>query len=267
MGIFTRRAGTRRSSRILLQKLKAFGLLALLLVAVGFAGWGLWKSGSLARAGGALVEVALRASAGLGFRVEEVLVTGRMHVPQEEVAERLGIRRGMPVFAVDLKAARARLAEAAWVRKAVLSRRLPGVIAVDITERAPAALWQRDKRISVIDAEGAVLTDEIEPYGALPLVAGRGAETEAGALLELLRAEPSIGSQVVSAARVGGRRWDLRLKDGVTVMLPEKDPELALARLARSKELLAKNVARVDLRLPARLVVEPGAPRAAKKES
>ena len=57
---------------------------------------------------------------------------------------------------------------------------------------------------------------------------------------------------VVAAVRVGERRWDLKMKQGTKVMLPEEHPEKAwqyLADLERSRQILSDNLRQIDLRL------------------
>ncbi len=114
----------------------------------------------------------------------------------------------------------------------------------------------------MIDRDGVELAaDELEKFKDLPLVTGEDAGKNVASLLDLLKAEPGVAFNVASAARVGARRWDLHLKNGTVVMLPEQEAELALARLARAqatKHILDKNIAVIDLRLPDMLVVQPG---------
>ena len=63
---------------------------------------------------------------------------------------------------------------------------------------------------------------------------------------------------MLAAARVGQRRWTLYLDNGVTVALPEKDVEKAMARveeLDRTHDLLSKGIKGIDLRLAGRVTV------------
>ena len=58
--------------------------------------------------------------------------------------------------------------------------------------------------------------------------------------------------------RVGERRWNLELKTGGRVALPETAPEIALARLERlhrTTRVLDRPLAELDLRAPGRLAV------------
>jgi cell division protein FtsQ len=62
-----------------------------------------------------------------------------------------------------------------------------------------------------------------------------------------------------AAVLVGERRWNLRLKDGVDIRLPENDAGDALAalsRLNREDQLFSRDIVAVDMRLPDRLTVQ-----------
>jgi cell division protein FtsQ len=270
LGFFSRGAGggSRRSFRLLRQRLRAFCIVAVLAAAACAAGISLWKNGSFSNMADAAGAQALAVTARMGFVIDDIRVTGTEHMTRDDVLMKLGVRRGAPVFALDLARARENLLKVSWIRDAALSRRLPGRIVVNVTERVPLALWRQEGKTTLIDADGVALEGDADEWKDLPAVTGADAPANAAALLALLGAEPALAAQTEFAARVGGRRWDLHLKNGVVVMLPEKDAGLALARLARAaarEGLLARNILRVDLRLPDRLVVAPGA-RAEKKD-
>jgi cell division protein FtsQ len=245
------------------QRLKTAGIYAGCVAAVCGVSFALWKSGSFARIGTFASEQTYALTAAAGFRVDEIVITGRSHVPQDQILKRLGAAHGASIFSVDLEEAKAALLEIPRLKEARVSRRLPSRIVVSIAEREPVALWQYNKKISLIDADGVILSsDNLDAYGDLPLVVGDDAGKTAAALFALLKAEPEISSEIASAARVGDRRWDLHLKNGVVVMLPAQDAELALARLARVEardKILSKDILRIDLRLPDKMVVEPNA--------
>ncbi|HZD90290.1 MAG TPA: cell division protein FtsQ/DivIB, partial [Pseudolabrys sp.] len=128
-----------------------------------------------------------------------------------------------------------------------------------ITERKPFALWQKDRHVSLIAADGTVL-ESFAPrrFLSLPLVVGKDAQHEAHGFLALVKRFPSIAGQVKASVLVADRRWNLYLKDGVEVLLPEADPAQALdtlVNLDRDKKLLSRDIVRVDMRLSDRVTV------------
>ena len=206
----------------------------------------------------------LAASARLGFAVSDIAVEGRHTTAPATILKALAARRGTPILAVDPGRAAARLAALPWVRSAVVERRLPGTIFVRLTERQPLALWQHDNRIELIDRHGAVIpVGDLGRFARLPLVVGTQAASHASALLKMLAKEPDLAVHVSAAIWIGDHRWNLRLDDGVEVMLPAGDPAAAwaeLARLERKSAILKRDVRTIDMRLPDRLVLRVAAP-------
>jgi len=201
----------------------------------------------------------LDATGGLGFSVQEVLVSGRHATDGDVLLDTLGVERGTPILAFDPQAAREAVEALPWVRSATVERRLPDTVFVALVERRPMALWQYEGRFRLVDAEGVVLTDRrLERFAHLPLVVGADAPANARALLEVLDSVPAVADRVEAAIRVGERRWNLRLDNGVTVRLPEAGLAGALARLAsveRDDGLIDRDIRSIDLRIAGRLVI------------
>jgi cell division protein FtsQ len=96
----------------------------------------------------------------------------------------------------------------------------------------------------------------------MPLVIGPDAAIQAPHLLETLQNELVIARRVVSAVRIGGRRWELRLDNGIDIRLPENRIADALRRLALvevSSKIFDRDIQVIDLRLDDRIVIR-GAP-------
>jgi len=197
--------------------------------------------------------------------VDNLLVEGRVHTDVDAIMAIANIRKGDPLFAFDAAGAQDMLERLSWVKNARVQRKLPDTIHIEITERAPFALWQHDKRISLIDDEGVVLTDHnLKRFADLLIVAGKSAPQESSHFLSLLSAEPAVRNKVASAMHVAGRRWNLTLQNGVSVKLPEEGTALALSTLAKAQMedgLLDKDIQAIDMREATRIVVQtkPGA--------
>jgi cell division protein FtsQ len=218
-------------------------------------------TGALGAAGTAMAEGIGRA----GFKVKEIEVTGidrmeRMSVYAIALDQQ---SRAMPL--VDLDQVRERLLDYGWIADARVSRRLPDTLVIDIVEREPAAIWQHEGQLMLIDATGSSST----PVAAsampdLPLVIGEGANAQEPAFQRLLAAAPALKPQVTAATWVGSRRWDLRFESGEVLALPEGEREAAkalveFARRDGTQGLLGRGYVRFDMRDPTRLVVRmPG---------
>ena len=209
---------------------------------------------------GAIFQATGEAIGRAGYRVEQVEVTGLKRMDEMSVyAVALDQKtRAMPL--VDLEAVRAKLLRYGWIADAHVSRRLPDTLLIHIDEREPAAVWQNDGRLMLIDATGvpldAVSLDSMPP---LPLVIGAGANRQEPAYQRLMDAAPALRPLVTAATWVGNRRWALQFDSGEMLSLPEGEVPAAKARvkfaeLDGPQRLLGRGYLRFDLRDPSRLV-------------
>lgn len=206
------------------------------------------------------------AGARLGLRVRSIVVEGRQKTPETALRTALGVGPGDPILNLSLPRAKTRIEAIQWVQRATVERRLPGTVVVHLVERRPFAVWQHDGRFVLIDRDGNIVTDsDVSAFaGQVPLVVGLGAPQAAAALLDVLATQPTLMARVAAAVRVGERRWNLRMVNGVTVLLPESAAPQALARLLdlqATHALLDRPLQSIDLRLPDRLVLRPAPDR------
>jgi cell division protein FtsQ len=229
---------------------------------VGGPAW-LWHSGWAGRAADTAWKTAMARSVRLGLSVQEVQLEGRRHASREEIAAAIGAKRGAAILDFDLAAMRRRLEALPWVRAAGVERRLPTMLRVSIRERRPMALWQRDGRFVLVDDRGEKITDrDLGRFRDLVILIGEDAPRHAPTLFAMIASEPDLARRVAAATRVGERRWNLTLRGGIQVQLPEEEPHRAWRRLALLDErhrLLERDIRTIDMRLPDRLIVKPGA--------
>jgi cell division protein FtsQ len=204
-----------------------------------------------------------------GFTLKRVEITGAQRVSRLDIYNVAFDQDSMAMPLVDLAATRARLLRFGWIRDAQVSRRLPDTLVVRVIERRPAAIWQSNQQLSLIDADGVVLEPvRLEAMPDLPLLIGPSANRHVAALGALLDTAPRLRPQISGATWVGRRRWDIRFQSGETLTLPEGDEPArrALRRfqlMDQQDSLLGRGFARIDMRDPRRAYVrisrEPGA--------
>jgi cell division protein FtsQ len=213
-----------------------------------------------------LCDVAANA-AGLG--ITEIALSGEHEVNRAEILSLAGITDSTSLLFLDAGAARTRLLANPWIADAAVLKLYPNRLRIEIRERKPFALWQDNGRVSLIAADGTVLAPSVPArYVGLPLVVGKGAAQAADSLLAMLARYPLIAREVRASVLVAERRWTLYLKNGIEVLLPEAEPEHALARLVdldRSRKLLSRDIMNVDLRLPDRVSVRLSEAAAARR--
>ncbi len=256
-----RRLARRWSGRLIdLPIPRGVGIAAVILFVLAAAGYGAVRGDHLATIGAELADVRDAAANAAGFRITSIALAGGKQVTREEILTTAGVTGRTSLLFLDASSARARLKTNPWIAEATVLKLYPGRLHIEVTERQAFALWQKDGKVAVISSDGSV----VEPYvarrfAALPLVVGAGAETGAKDFLALIEKYPLLRDQVRASVLVAGRRWNLKLKNGIDVRLPETEIEQALdalVQLDRDKKLLTRDITAIDLRLPDRVTVK-----------
>ena len=236
------------------------GVTLTVLMLLGSAALGVVKGGHLDVLLATLSDTRNALANSAGFRITTVAINGRKQLSQDEVLAIGGVNGRSSLLFLDAATVREKLKANPWIADATILKLYPGRLQIDISERSAFALWQQDGRLSVISEDGAVL----EPYVSrrfvtLPLVVGKGADIRARDFLALLDRYPQVRAVTRAAIFVGERRWNLRLKDGLDIRLPENDVGNALATLSKldkDERLFSRDIVAVDMRLPDRFTVQ-----------
>jgi cell division protein FtsQ len=194
-----------------------------------------------------------------GFNISSIALTGQTQLTREQILAAAGVTGRTSLLFLNADDARIRLKANPWIADATVLKLYPDRLHISVTERKAYALWQKDGRVSVIARDGAVLETYVSaPFARLPMVVGQGAAQRAEEFLALMDRYPAIRDQARAYVLVAERRWNLKLKNGLDVRLPEAQPERAietLIALDRDKKLLSRDIAAIDLRLADRVTV------------
>jgi cell division protein FtsQ len=207
----------------------------------------------------------------LGFSIKAVTIAGKRELKEQDILAVAGIGPRNSLLFLDVAKIRERLKRLPLVKEAAVTKLYPDRLLIEIEERQPFALWQCDGQVRIVAADGVpVAAMRDQRFIHLPLVVGAGANEKLDQYLALLETAGDLRERIVAGVLVAGRRWTLKTANGIDVLLPEMDPEAALARLVdlqRTAHVLDKDILSLDFRQPgwvvARLAQEAAAERAA----
>ena len=202
------------------------------------------------------------------FRVASIEVKGNKFLSEGEVREMLGPAMGGNLISADLEGLRANLAASPWVGGAIVRRKLPDTLTVDVTERFPIALAETDQ-LYVMDSSGELI-DLLGPRTAgfdLPIIRGLGGVSvevrrdrarRASALLDDL-GELSAEVSEISVDRAGDLMVVLR-GDGSVLKLaepPYRKRVLSFLALRQKLRERCPDAEYFDLRFKDRIYAKP----------
>jgi cell division protein FtsQ len=232
-------------------------------LALGFfsavIGFGLWQGGHI---DGFIRDYgephhALARAVGLGLH--QVTISGISQMGENEVLAAAGINSKQSLAFLDVNDLRERLERVPMIKSAMVRKLYPNELVITLTEREAHGIWQNNGELFVIAADGTVIDlMQDERYLDLPFVVGEGANTRSKDYLALLEAAGPLKNRIRAGTLVAGRRWTLKMDNGMDVRLPELGVANALARLVKlehEQKILEKDVLAIDLRMADRVVV------------
>lgn len=195
----------------------------------------------------------------LGFSIDTVDVSGNAETSEIDVLQALWSTGAQSLPSLDADAARGVLEAMPWIETASVAKTYPNRVSIALVEKHPFALWQKERGLRLIDRHGREIMSYVpNRFQDLPFVVGPGAEKDAAEIVDALAAVPELRARVRAYVRVGDRRWDLRLDNGLIVRLPEDgavEAAAEVARLDRDMGLFSRDISVVDLRIADRVTV------------
>ncbi|MCI4679512.1 FtsQ-type POTRA domain-containing protein [Rhodoblastus acidophilus] len=207
----------------------------------------------------------------IGFGIDSVTIAGQVEVTDKEILAIAGVNAKQSLLFIDANEMRNRLLALPLIKDASVRKYFPDRLVIDVTERRPYGLWQKDGAVSIVARDGARIDTLNNPkFETLPFVVGDGANERIGEYVALLDAAGAMRSKIRAGVLVSQRRWNLKMKSGVDVLLPEVNPKEAVATLAqleREYGVLEKAVVTLDLRVPGKLYIRLTEEAAAAREA
>jgi cell division protein FtsQ len=191
------------------------------------------------------------------FMVRLMAIDGASPELAHAVRETVHLDLPLSSFDIDLDRIRREIGRIDAVAEVAVRIRAGGTLQIDITEREPALVWRAGNELMLVDATGHPIaaTPVRADWPELPLIAGEGANDAAPEALALFEAAAPLALRLRGLQRRGERRWDVVLTRDQRILLPGAEPVAALERLLavdKARDLLARDVTHVDLRLPDR---------------
>lgn len=196
-----------------------------------------------------------------GTMLDDIYLEGSVRSERKAAEDIIRPYVGKPLLSAPIYDIKKKMEALPWVDLAVVERMFPSAVMIRITEHRPVAIWQQGRKFYVINASGEIVeeTDDYRAYGDIMLVAGDGAAERLKSFMAMLSAHPRVLEKVVSASFVGERRWDVFLKNGLLIRLPEDNPQQKISiidDMIRQGNLDNRPIKTVNMILDTRMFIE-----------
>lgn len=235
----------------------------------GTAAWSVYHSGKLSEWQQQAVGGFWQLTADAGFSLQNVYLTGHQKVDAKVILSATNVQNGQPILGFSLAEMKERLEKVPLIRHAQIARILPNTLQIHVAERQAAAVWQYQGKLQLVDAEGVAMGSvKAGEYGQLPLLVGQMEPKHVQEFFAFLEKAPELKKEMESATLVSERRWNIALKKGIEIKLPEGNLEAAQARLSElvaQKMLSRGDIQVIDLRMPDRMFIKQDKPVVSEK--
>jgi cell division protein FtsQ len=227
---------------------------------IWLVGW-LWLGGVFASGANMAWQSFVGWSASQGLVVQDVVIEGRDKTSIKDLQSAINVQLNDPLLSVNVQEIQKNIQNLPWIKDAIVARQYNGVVSVNLYERVPFVVWDRDGRAPVVvDIDGDIIPNVgASQFKKLLVVHGVAAPHHASDLMRMVIVEPNVAKYIKGAEWIGDRRWDLITAMKTRIHMPEKDLGFALSRLAKAEEknkILSRPLLSIDLRGEDRIIIE-----------
>ena len=172
------------------------------------------------------------------------------------IAHAASIAPNTPVHSVNLAHMRDRVRAVPGVKDAAI-RRLPnGNISVRTTMHQMVALWTDGENYFPLSSDGTIINTPTNVRNIAHVVFRGNLPSD---ISNITRAAHNLIGNLDYMEWIENRRWNIYTTGGITIMLPETNPESAISTLMAMNikhNLLGKQIKIIDMRDDARILVK-----------
>ena len=146
------------------------------------------------------------------------------------------------------------------VKKFIITKTSNNLITIEIEEKNIIGLLKIENNYFLIDEFNNIIETKITPnLFHLPVFIGKNANKNASVILNLIK-ESDINLNYLSFSFVDQRRWNINLKNGVKILLPETkvlDTLKLLNKVTSKYNILNGNFIEIDMRIYGKYFLKP----------
>lgn len=206
------------------------------------------------------------------LQVENINILGASKRVHSSLYDRLQPLIGEKMGSVNLQSIKNNILHTPWLQDASLSLSYPNSINIKVIERNPLLVWENDSgEFYIVNSEDKVIRKaKVEDYKKYILIKkGEFVLKNSDYIRFIIYKHPKFMNRV-SSISLDEYWWDIYLKNGVLVKLPEKNTDRAIYKVMRAQKkynILDRDIEYIDARIVNKLFIMPNSDNKNKKQS
>ncbi len=163
---------------------------------------------------------------------------------------------GTRAFGETLNAINARIAATPGIKNAATRRLANGNLAIHVQLHQAVAQWTDGNQYFPLSADGTIVNKPSDTRTPNTVVFRGPVPNDISGITTTAQ---NMVSDIDYLEFIENRRWNLHTIDGITIMLPEQNPDAAIASLMvldKNHNILSKDLDIIDMRDSARILVK-----------
>ncbi|MFL1781348.1 Cell division protein FtsQ [Candidatus Hepatincolaceae symbiont of Richtersius coronifer] len=197
--------------------------------------------------------------------ISTIIIQGASPEVTTTIQKELIFLQGKNITNVNLINLQKYLQQMPWVYKVSIYRNLTGIIKINVIEKNPYFLWLNDTNVyQLIDSDNKVSKNKLnfDLRNLIVIEKGKTALDNFSHLRFVIYKDLSILKKIKKLS-FNGYRWDIHLKNGIIIKLPEENLDQAYDRIIRAHKkynILNKQIDYVDSTVTNKLFIMPTPP-------
>ena len=193
------------------------------------------------------------------IRLKKINIINLKYIDEKIILDLLNLRLGDNFLNIKLKNIEKKLKSINEIKSFKIEKNINGIINIEITEKIPFVVWEKENKNLIIDKEGQVLNFLNFPSERLIKIKGKKANKEIEKIYNKISIHTDLKNNLISAKYIENYRWDILLKDDLYVKLPFNNVESSLElldKLIKKEKFLKSNYKIIDMRVDGRLFLK-----------
>jgi len=188
--------------------------------------------------------------------LKEVYVSGRINESRENILKAINVTIGEPLFNIDLENVRESLNNLSWIKDSSIYLLPLGQLEIEIYEYIPFGKYtDLNNNTFLINNNGIKFSNiNINEFESLFKLYGKDALSQVAELSLIINKLKSFNFNASKIERMDSRRWNIYLKEGFLIKLPNIDPLNSIDALYKlDNNINYNNLIFIDLRIKDRV--------------